>query len=112
MGEISVILRIQETYGHISLLTEKLPTLKKQTVGRRLEDSLLQLLELCIMTKHAPSAHKAPYLIRAIAQLEIVQFHLRSVLEQKLANETTCFQLQAKVAEIGRMLGGWYKSVK
>ena len=64
------------------------------------------------MAKHAPSAHKSPYLIKATAQLEICQFMLRILLEQKLANETTLHQLQAKAVEIGRMLGGWYKSVK
>lgn len=111
-AEISVILRIQELYQSISKITEGLPTLKKQTIGRRLEDNLLQLLELCILTKHAPQAHKAPYLIKALAQLEIVTFLLRTVLEQKLANETTCFQLQSKLTEIGRMLGGWYRSTK
>ncbi len=112
MSEISVILRIQEVYSAISAIDEKLPTLKKQTIGRRLEDSLLELLELSIMAKHAPASHKAPYLIKATAKLEIVQFHMRIMLEQKLANETTCFQVQAKLSEIGRMLGGWYKSVK
>jgi hypothetical protein len=112
MAEISVILRVQEVYLVICKLNEKLPSLKKQTVGRRSEDSLLQLLELCITAKHAPSAHKAPYLIKAIALLETTQFHIRIMLDQKLANETTCFQIQAKLSEIGRMLGGWYKSVK
>lgn len=112
MEELSVIIRTQELYKTIGPLTEKLPTLKKQTIGRRLEDSLLQLLELLIMAKHAPQAHKAPYLIKATAQAEIMQFHLRTLLEQKLANETTLHQLQAKMVEIGRMLGGWYKSVK
>lgn len=112
MSEISVIMRLQELYVSVGTITEKLPTLKKQTVGKRLEDGLLQLLELCIMAKHAPAAHKAPYLIKATAMLELTQFQLRLVLEQKLANETTCFQLQAKLQEVGRMLGGWYKSVK
>ena len=107
-----MIIRVQEVYGSVSILTEKLSTIKKQTLGRRLENRLLQLLELCIMAKHAPTSHKAPYLIKATAQLEIVQFHMRTLLELKLANETTCFQLQAKLSEIGRMLGGWYRSVK
>ncbi|MGC1176626.1 MAG: hypothetical protein WA843_01025, partial [Candidatus Saccharimonadales bacterium] len=59
-----------------------------------------------------PSAHKGAYLIKAGARAEIVQFQLRILLTQKLANETTLHQLQAKVAEIGRMLGGWRKSVQ
>ena len=64
------------------------------------------------MAKHAPKAHKSVYLLKASAQLELLQFHLRIILEKKLANETTTHQLQAKVTEIGRMTGGWLKSVQ
>lgn len=112
MEELSVITRIQELYKKVSVVTEKLPTLKKQTIGKRIENNILQILELLIMAKHAPQAHKAAYLVKATALVEIIQFHLRSLLEQKLANATTLHQLQANVLEIGRMLGGWYKSVK
>ncbi|MBI3624513.1 four helix bundle protein [Candidatus Saccharibacteria bacterium] len=112
MQELPVINRTQELYESINKLTEKLPALKRQTIGRRLEDNILQLLELLIMAKHAPTSHKGVYLIKASAQVEIIQFQLRILLTQKLANETTLHQLQAKTIEIGRMLGGWYKSVK
>ncbi len=112
MSELSIIMRSKDAYKMVVKINQKLPSLEKQTLGRRSEDNLLQLLELCIMAKHAPKALKAPYLIKATAQLEIVQFFVQILLEQKLANETTCFQLQAKLSEIGRMLGGWYKSVK
>ncbi len=107
-----VINRTQELYEKVSIITEKLPALKQQTIGRRLEDCILQLLELCIMAKHAPKAHKGVYLIKASARAEIIQFQLRILLTQKLANETTLHQLQANTTEIGRMLGGWRKSVQ
>jgi repressor of nif and glnA expression len=112
MQELPVINRTQELYEAVSKITEKLPALKQQTIGRRLENGILQLLELLIMAKYAPSAHKGVYLIKASAQAEIIQFELRILLTQKLANETTLHQLQAKVTEIGRMLGGWRKSLQ
>jgi hypothetical protein len=112
MQELPVINRTQELYEAVCKITERLPALKQQTIGRRLEDGILQLLELLIMAKHAPTAHKGPYLIKASARAETVQFQLRILLTQKLANETTLHQLQAKLREIGRMLGGWRKSVQ
>ena len=54
---------------------------------------------------------KGPYLIKANTNLEITRLKLRLFLELKLANETQVFQLQAKLEEIGRMLGGWLKSL-
>lgn len=112
MQEFPVITRTQELYEIISKITERLPALQRQTIGRRLEDSVLLLLELLIMAKYAPKPHKGPYLIKASSQIEIVQFQLRILLNRKLANETTLHQLQAKVIEIGRMLGGWRKSTQ
>lgn len=110
MQELSIINRTQELYEGVQKISEKLPSLKKQTIGRRLEEGILELLELLIMAKHAPVAHKSLYLIKATAKIEIVHFHLRILLNQKLANETRLYQLQASTAEIGRMLGGWRKS--
>lgn len=112
MQELPVINRTQELYENAQKISEVLPSLKKQTVGRRLEESILELLELLIMAKHAPVAHKSLYLIKATAKTEITHFHLRILLTQKLANETTLHQLQASTAEIGRMLGGWRKSTQ
>lgn len=112
MQELPVINRTEELYEDILKITSKLPSLQRQTIGKRLENSILNLLELLIMAKHAPSAHKGPYLIKSSAQVEIVQFQLRILLTHKLANETTLHQLQAKVVEIARMLGGWRRSTQ
>jgi len=112
MQELPVINRAQELYEVVCKITDTLASLQRQTIGRRLEGAILQLLELLIMAKYAPKALKGPYLIKASAQVEIIQFMLRILLNQKLANETTLHQHQARVIEIGRMLGGWRKSVQ
>ena len=95
--DLPAIMRTHELYTALSPITEKLPALKRQTIGRRLEDSTLQLLELLIMAKNAPRAHKAAYLIKATAVNEIIQFHLRTLMTQKLANDTTLHQLAVKL---------------
>ncbi len=112
MNDLPAILRTQELYISLTTVTVKLAGLQRQTLGRRAEDAALEALELLIMAKHAPKAHKVVYLIKATAQMELLQFHLRIILEQKLANETTLHQIQAKTTEIARQVGGWLKSVQ
>lgn len=111
MNELPIINRTQELYTAVRPLIDKLPSLQKQTIGRRVEDGILSLLEALVMAKHAPKAHKTVYLLRATALVELLGFQLRLLFEQKLANETTTHQLQAKLLEIGRMCGGWLKSI-
>lgn len=62
------------------------------------------------MAKNAPKHLKGSYLIKATASLEVVKMKLRLYIEFQLVNETRVFQLQSKIEEIGKMLGGWLKS--
>ncbi|MBI4235044.1 four helix bundle protein [Candidatus Peregrinibacteria bacterium] len=69
-------------------------------------------MEDLIMAKNAPKTLKASYLIKASSQLEITTIKLRLFLELRLVNETKIFQTQTKLAEIGRMLGGWLRATQ
>lgn len=82
----------------------------RYSLGSSIENSILELMENLIMAKNAPKPMKGSYLIKSSAILEVSMIKIRLLLEFKLANETRIFQQQAKLAEIGRMLGGWLKS--
>lgn len=79
-------------------------------MGLSVENSILELLDLLVMAKNAPKPMKGSYLIKATASLEVSMMKIRLLLEFKLVNETRVFQLQSKLEEVGRMLGGWLKS--
>lgn len=72
----------------------------------------MSCMEDLIMAKNAPKTLKASYLIKASSQLEITTIKLRLFLELRLVNETKIFQTQTKLAEIGRMLGGWLRATQ
>lgn len=82
----------------------------RYSLGLSLENSVLDILENLVMAKKAPRPMKAGYLIRADGQLEITTLKLRLLLDLELVNATSIFKLQAKLQEIGRMLGGWLKA--
>ncbi len=84
----------------------------RYTLGVSIENSIMSCMEYLIMAKNAPKTIKSSYLIRASSQLEITTIKLRLFLELRLANETRIFQTQTKLAEIGRMLGGWLKATQ
>ena len=105
---------INKTYDVYKLIIDINNHLEKRwryTLGESLETSVLDCLQELIMAKNAPKPLRSSYLIRASSFLEISTLKLRLFLELKIANETKIFQAQAHLAEIGRMLGGWLKSV-
>lgn len=83
----------------------------RYSLGQGTEATLTSVLENLILAKNAPKALKAPYLLRASSFHELTILKLRLYLEFNCANETRIFQLQARLAEIGKMLGGWLKSL-
>jgi hypothetical protein len=111
MDTLPIINRTYDLYKHIVDLTAHMEKRWRYSLGQSLEQSVLDALGELIMAKNAPKQLKAGYLIRAGAHQEIVILKLRLCLELKIANETKIFQAQDAIEEIGRMLGGWLKSV-
>lgn len=85
----------------------------RYSLGHSIEESILTLLDSLIMAKHAPKSLKASYLLKSMGQLEIVRLKLRLILELKaVKNETNIFKIQQHNEEIGKMLGGWIRSLE
>jgi len=106
---------INQTYDIYKTTVEINSRLEKRwrfNFGKELEASVLEYLEILIMAKNAPKPMKVGFLLNGVAKLEIITLKFRLMLELKLVNETQIFQTQAKLAEIGRMLGGWLKAVQ
>lgn len=110
--ELPIILKSYQLYRPIDSINEKLSKRRRYSLGSSTEQSLLTLLRFLVQAKHAPKSHKSLYLIKAQAELELLRFKLRLYLELGLANETRIMTVQSDIAEIGRMLGGWLKSLK
>jgi len=111
MDTLPIINRTYEVYKFAVETDGHIEKRFRYSLGESLETSILALLQELIMAKNAPKPLKAGYLIRASSHLEVTTLKLRLLLELRLANETRIFQTQAKLAEIGRMLGGWLKSL-
>jgi len=104
MDNLPIINRSYDVYKLVIDLTGSLDKRWRYSLGESLEQSIMACLSELIMAKNAPKPLKPTYLLRASSHLEI------SML--KLANETKLFQAQGKLEEIGRMLGGWLKSLR
>jgi len=112
MDTLPIINRTYDLYKQVVDISENLNKRWRFSLGKSVEDTVLDLLSELIMAKNAPKPLKAGYLIRACAHQETCMLKLRLCLELKLVNETKIFQTQATVEEVGRQIGGWLKSVQ
>ena len=74
------------------------------SLGKSIEETVLNMLSEIIMAKNAPKQLKAGYLIKACAHQETCMLKLRLCLELKIVNETKIFQAQSTTDEIGRQI--------
>ncbi|MFH0820767.1 MAG: four helix bundle protein [Candidatus Peregrinibacteria bacterium] len=111
MDTLPIINRSYEAYKNIVDLNLKLNKRWRHSLGISFEQTVLDLIEQLVMAKNAPKPLKAGYLLKANGKLEVARLKLRLILEFRLSNVTGIFQLQAKLDEVGKMLGGWLKSL-
>ena len=85
------------------------PKTSRYTLGGKINTLFLDLLELLITAHYAKK--RAIYIERAIIKLDLLKFFLQLAWEMKLLSDKRYISLSEKLNEVGRMLGGWRKSL-
>ena len=104
---------ITKTYD---LIKWSIPQLKKSPrdqkflLGDRIENHLLDVLELLLSANY--SRIKLEFLKKANLKLEILRFLFRLAFELKYMNKRRYEYVCIHIDEAGRMVGGWIKQQK
>ena len=89
-----------------------LPKSYKYVIGERIHTLLGELMELMIEANYLPPGQKKPILHRINILLEKLRYYFRLGFDLGLYNSTRYRDLAARIEEIGRMTGGWLKSLE
>lgn len=92
-------------------MLEGLPRSQKFTLGDRIQNHLSDLLELLLEAYFLPAAEKRPLLLRANIRLETLRYYFRLCYERGYYNSLRYKDFSERIDEIGRMVGGWLKSL-
>jgi four helix bundle protein len=112
MSEEMVI--FSRTYDFISWLipaTLNFPRSQRFVITRRLQDAALNFQELIIEANNQRGPLRADRLRAADAELLKVRLYLRLCERWQWINPGQYRHVSEMVAEIGRLLGGWLKTV-
>lgn len=92
-------------------MLNKFPRNQRFTLADRIQNQLSDLLEVYIQAYYVPTAQKKPLLHQANIQLEILRHYFRLGYDLGLYPSTRYQELAEHLHEIGRMTGGWLKSI-
>lgn len=110
MPEVLNTNAITKTYDLLKWLmpaVSKYPKDKRFTLGSRIEDKLLFILELLIEANY--SKEKLGCLKQANLNLEIFRYLIRLSFDLRFIDLRRYEYISGKTDEVGRLIGGWIK---
>jgi hypothetical protein len=107
-----VLVRTKEAYhlwhDHLANLRQ----LDRLTLGNKIDDIFVSILELIFRACFAyDKFEKLSLVSQAIGKNDLLKFFLQIGWEHKMLNHEQYGQFILQLDEIGRMLGGWKKSL-
>lgn len=84
----------------------------RYTIWLRCENIILDIIEGILIASQAYKTEKLPSLERASIKLNFLRVFFRLMKEIKTIDNKKYIILQEVIDEIGRMLGGWIRSIK
>jgi hypothetical protein len=91
--------------GHI-------PKGARYTIGVRIENRFLDLLELSYVAYFSKKEEKAENIVKCVLILDTLKFLVHTAWEGKLISHAQYTDIGDKLEEIGRIFGGWKKSLE
>lgn len=87
------------------------PKPDRYSLGVRLENTALEILTLLLRANAARGLERLTQLREASLSLDLLKILVRLAKDVKALPDKTYLALEARLIEIGKMLGGWLKSV-
>ncbi len=94
-------------YGYLELFPKK----DKYKLGGTCEQYIISTLELLLAASSVGRNDKKLLIQQASVKFDALKVFLRLAHELKLLDSKKYLTLQTNIQEIGRMLGGWQKSL-
>lgn len=91
-------------------IASHIPKSARFTIGIRIENKFLDLLELTYTTYFSEKEKKGELLTQCIFTLDILKFLINIAWEGKFISHKQYEDLAVKLDEVGKMLWGWKKS--
>ena len=108
----SALLKAKTAYSFWFSIFNDFPKIHRYTLGGKIEDYFLALLENIFISIYLSPETKIARLVIAISKLDGIKFFLQIAWENKCVPNAKYAELSEYLNEIGRMLGGWKKGLE
>lgn len=109
--DIPIFHKIYDLYKLLHSYHHRIPKSERYTLWQKCENTTLALLESLIETSHRKGDERTQSLYAISNQLDLLKVLIRLAKETRTIDNQWYIDIQALIQEIGKMIGGWIKSV-
>ncbi|MBI3332081.1 diversity-generating retroelement protein Avd [Candidatus Peregrinibacteria bacterium] len=110
--DIPILKKSYELYKAFHGWRALVPKADRYTLWQRAENVILDILEDILSAGQSPKNGKLAHLEQASIKLNLLRLFVRLRKDTKVLDMKKTVHLQQLIDEIGRMLGGWIKSLR
>lgn len=110
-GKASILNRIKEGYLIWMNLVPHIAKGARYTIGSRIENKFLDLIELSYIAYFSEKEKKATKISECIIIVDTLKYLISIAWESRLISNKHCEDVALKLEEIGKMLGGWKQNL-
>lgn len=92
-------------------ISSHIPKSSRYTIGVRIENKILDLLELSYILYFSGKEDKIEKISNCINVLDTLKFLISVAWEAKLVSNKQYEEISVKLNEVGKMFGGWRKNL-
>ena len=108
----SLIHKLYQYYVTLYKFTALFPKKDRFTLGVRIEKETLELFELILLARTKSGTSEALILNKADLKLKLIKLFVRLAYDVKVMPQQKYIDLEGRLVEIGKILGGWIKKTK
>lgn len=112
MTDLPIFQKLYDFYRSFYGVIDHFPRKARDVLGANIERTVLELLELVDRASYAAGHSKRQLVETATQRLDFLKVLIRLCCELKIIDQKKYFFLEAQLQTIGRMLGGWLKTIR
>ena len=110
--DIPIFSKSYDLYKALYGYRTAIPKQDRYALWQKCENLVLEIIENLLIASQLTKEEKLPKLEKISLELNTLRIFIRLAKEIKAIDNKKYVTLQANLDEIGKMLGGWIKSVK
>ena len=107
-----LIHKLYELYKVVYQIVGKFPKKDRYSIGLKIENALLEIIELSILAYTKEGAGKLLIINKIDVKLRLLRLFVRIASDVKSIDMDKYIDTERRILEIGKIIGGWIKATK